>query len=154
VAVFDPDDVVEPLFVMHPPPFTPAGLFVQDVQGIGRPRAGLPGQPLTALAGSGARAVLVAAFDAERSVGRIKPLLPRGALVLTLDEARLPVSLLTNRRRYLDRLNFATNLCFFREEAGLSTRLVTANYWSGYGAGDVRLWLRLFDRAGHVLSTW
>src|SRR5262245_41824794 len=84
VAVFDPDDVVEPLFVMHPPSFTPAGIFVQDVQAIGRLRAGQPGQPLTALAASGARAVLVASFDADRIVARIKTLLPRGALVLTL----------------------------------------------------------------------
>ena len=42
--------------------------------------------------------------------------------------------MLTNPRRYLDPLNFATNFCFFRDPDGLSTRLVTANYWAGYGA--------------------
>ena len=68
--------------------------------------------------------------------------------MVTLDEARLPAALLTNPRRYLDRLNFATNFCFFRDQDGLSTRLVTANYWAGYGAGPVRLWLRLFDADG------
>ena len=55
--------------------------------------------------------------------------------MLTLDEARLSqTALLTNPRRYLDRLNFATNFAFFRDADGLSTRLVTANYWAGYGA--------------------
>ena len=68
--------------------------------------------------------------------------------MLTLDEARLPAELLTNRARYLDKLNFATNFVFFREADGLSTRLVTANYWASYGAAAVRLWLRLFDEDG------
>ena len=81
-------------------------------------------------------------------------LLPEGAELLTLDEARLPAELLTNRARYLDKLNFATNFVFFREADGLSTRLVTANYWASYGAAAVRLWLRLFDENGEVLATW
>ena len=80
--------------------------------------------------------MLVAAFDAGKMIARIRPLLPRGAVVLTLDEARLPQELLTNQIRYLDRLNFATNFVFFRDQDGLSTRLVSANYWAGYGAGD------------------
>jgi hypothetical protein len=61
---------------------------------------------------------------------------------------------LTNRSRYLDRLNFATNFVFFREQGGLSSRLVSANYWAGYGAGPVRLWLRLFAADGSELATW
>ena len=81
-------------------------------------------------------------------------LLPDGAEVVTLDEAKLPDALLTNRARYLDKLNFATNFAFFRDADGLSTRLVSANYWSGYGGGAIRLWLRLFDAAGGVLATW
>ena len=31
---------------------------------------------------------------------------------------------------------------------------MTANYWSGYGARSVRLWLRLFDGKGAVLADW
>ena len=81
-------------------------------------------------------------------------MLPDGAQAVTLDEARLPQALLTNRRKYLDKLNFATNFVFFRDADGLSTRLVTANYWSSYGAAEVRLWLRLFDEAGVPLATW
>ena len=37
---------------------------------------------------------------------------------------------------------------------GLSTRLVSANYWAGYGAKSVRLWLRLFGTDGTPLATW
>ena len=74
--------------------------------------------------------------------------------VITLDEARLPEAMLTNPRKYLDTLNFANNYVFFRDADGLSTRLVTANYWAGYGATSVRLWLRLFGETGAVLAEW
>jgi hypothetical protein len=154
VAVFDPEDVIAPLTMMHPgaPPL--AGLYVQDVTALGSVRAGLTARPVTDLPESDARAVLVAAFDAQRIVDRIRHLAPAGAEIVTLDAARLPAAMLTNARRYLDRLNFATNFCFFRDADGLSTRLVTANYWAGYGGGRVRLWLRLFDADGRVLATW
>jgi hypothetical protein len=62
--------------------------------------------------------------------------------------------MLTVPSRTLDRLNFATNFVFFRDQDGLSTRLVSANYWAGYGAGPVRLWLRLFGADGAPLATW
>jgi hypothetical protein len=74
--------------------------------------------------------------------------------VSSLDSARLPETLLTNRRQYLDRLNFATNHAFFRDRDGLSTRLVSANYWAGYGASAVSLWVQLFDGDGAVLASW
>ena len=32
--------------------------------------------------------------------------------------------------------------------------MVSANYWASYGAANVRLWLRLFDRDGSVLASW
>jgi hypothetical protein len=137
VALFDPEDVSAALAVMHPdlPPLE--GLYVQDVQAIGKTRAGHAGRPLTDLPRSTAASVLVAAFDAGRIVARIRHLIPAGVEIATLDDTRIPDAMLTNRRRYLDRLNFATNYAFFREEAGLSTRLVTANYWAGYGASAV-----------------
>jgi hypothetical protein len=154
VAIVDPDEVTTALLALAPARPQIAGLFVQDVQAIGRVRAGFAGQPLTELGQSTARSVLVAAFDAAKLAARLQPLLAPGTTLATLDEARLPAALLTNSRRYLDRLNFATNFAFFRDQNGLSTRLVTANYWAGYGAGAVRLWLRLFDAAGAVLATW
>jgi hypothetical protein len=154
LALFDPEGVAEALYALCPDMPTPDALLVQDVRDVGRQRLGLIARPLTSLPESGAATVLVAAFDAARTAARIAPLLPPGAASLTLDEARLPEAMLTNPRRTLDRLNFATNHAFFREQGGFSTRLVTANYWSGYGAKSVRLWLRLFAADGAVLATW
>ena len=133
------------------------GAYVQDVTHIGRELVGCPTQPVSALGGSEAKAVLVAAFDAERVIGPIRHLVPTGAEVIALDIARLPSSMLTNPRTYLDPLNFATNLVFFRDDdddGGHHTRLVTANYWSGYGATRTQLWLRLYDGAGKALAEW
>jgi len=154
VAVYDPEGIVEALFALyadHPPV---AGVYVHDVALVGKDRAGHVARALTALPDSGVRAVLVAAFDAGRAVARIGQLVPAGAAVASLDDVRLPEAMLTNRARYLDKLNFATNFVFFREADGLSTRLVSANYWAGHGAGAVRYWLRLYDAAGAVLAEW
>ena len=154
VALYDPDGIADALVAMYPDIPGLLGVFVHDVMAIGKPRAGRLARALTELPESGARTVLIAAFDAAGIAARIAHLLPAGAQVLTLDEARLPEALLTNRARYLDRLNFATNLAFFRDEDGLSTRLVTANYWANYGADSVRFWVRLFDAHGAELATW
>ena len=154
IALFDPENVAAALMVMHPSLPDIEGVYVQDVQLVGEMRGATAARPVTEMAHSNARAVLVAAFDAQRIAARIRTLLPAHVAVQTLDAARLPDAMLTNRRRYLDRLNFATNYAFFREAGGLSTRLVTANYWNGYGAGAVRLWLRLFAGDGAVLAEW
>ncbi|MBW4024496.1 MAG: hypothetical protein HIU92_15460 [Proteobacteria bacterium] len=153
VALFDPEAVAGPLLTMYPA-LPIASLFVQDVRAVGTERAGLVARPMTEIAESGARTVLVAGFDAGRSVALLRAILPEDIAVLSLDEARLPDARLTNRRRYLDPLNFAMNFAFFRDADGLSTRLVTANYWAGYGATEVRFWLRLFDGAGTVMAEW
>src|SRR5262249_47314137 len=131
-----------------------AGIFVQDITRLGATALCCRTQPLTKLAQSGARSVLITAFDADRLIGQIEPYLPSGAAVLSLDAMRLPESRLTNPRRYLDPLNFATNFALFRDTADLHTRLVTANYWSGYGATGVACWLTLFDGDGHILAEW
>ncbi len=154
VALYDPDGIAEALFALYPDAPGLVALYVHDVQAVGQRRAGMLARPLTELPRAEAASVLIAAFDAGRIAERIGPFLPRGAQVLTLNEARLPAPLLTNPTRYLDRLNFATNFAFFRDQDGLSTRLVSANYWAGYGAKAVRLWLRLFDEAGAVIATW
>jgi hypothetical protein len=152
VTLYDPDGIADALVAMYPAAFD--SVFVHDVSMVGQTRAGLPARPLTDIGTSGARTVVVAAFDAGRIVARMAHMLPTGAALLTLDEARLPDDMLTNRSRYLDKLNFATNFAFFRDADGLHTRLVSANYWAGYGAASVRLWLRLFDQDGAVLASW
>jgi hypothetical protein len=154
VALYDPDGIAEALFALYPDALQVAGVYVHDVTAVGTERAGYVARPLTDLPASGARIVLIAAFDAARIAARIGHLVPPGADVVTLDDAKLPGELLTNRTRYLDKLNFATNFVFFRDADGLSTRLVSANYWAGYGAGAILLWLRLFDAAGKALATW
>ncbi len=154
VALYDPDGIAEALLALYPELPDLVGLYVHDTGQVGRVRTGHTARALTALPASGAATVLVAAFDAGRTAARIKTLLPAGAATLTLDEVRLPPELLTNHSRYLDRLNFATNFVFFRDEDGLSTRLVSANYWAGYGAGPMRLWLRLYGADGVALATW
>jgi hypothetical protein len=152
VALYDPDGIADALLAMYPTAVD--RLLVHDVSAVGQIRGGHAARPLTELAACGARTVLVAAFDAARTVARIAHMLPAGTTVLTLDDVRLPDGLRTVRGRYLDKLNFATNFAFFRDADGLSTRLVSANYWANYGAGQVRLWLRLFDLDGAILATW
>jgi hypothetical protein len=152
VALYDPDGIADALLAMYPAPVD--SLFVHDITAVGESRGGLTAQPLTMIGASNAITVLVAAFDAGRTVARIAPMLPAGAAVLSLDKIRLPPALLTTPNRYLDKLNFATNFAFFRDADGLSTRLVSANYWANYGAPQVRLWLRLFDADGAILATW
>jgi hypothetical protein len=152
VALYDPDGIADALLAMYPAPV--ADLFVHDVAAVGQMRAGLAAKPLTRIGASGAGTVLIAAFDSSRIVARVASMLPVGARVLTLDDARLPDVMLTLRSRYLDKLNFATNFAFFRDADGLHTRLVSANYWANYGAAQVRLWLRLFDADGTILATW
>ena len=154
VALYDPDGIAEPLLALYPGLPGLDSLFVHDVAQVGQRRAGLIARKLTDLPGCPARSVLVAAFDAGRIAARIAHMLPQGASVHTLDAARLPEALLTNPARTLDKLNYATNFVFFRDAGGLSTRLVSANYWAGYGARGIRLWLRLFNTQGAALATW
>jgi len=154
LAVFDPEGVAAALFALHPEMPAPAAFYVQDVERLGETLAGVPARPVTELAQCRAATLLIAGFDVGRIAARLGAVLPAGMPVVTLDRAKLPAAMLTNPRSYLDRLNFATNYAFFRDENGLSSRLVSANYWAGYGARDVRLWLRLFDAAGAEMVSW
>src|SRR5580765_814228 len=131
-----------------------AGIFVPDVSRIGVTVLGCRARPITALALCGARSVFVAGFEADRLLAQLQPYLPQGAQTWSLDAMRIPEARLTNRRAYLDPLNFATNFALFRDTATLHTRIVTANYWSGYGSPAVTCWLTLFDGDGAVIAEW
>jgi hypothetical protein len=155
VAIYDPAGTANPFAELHPlNDVAVAGSFVQAVSEIGRPILGRAAQPVTDLPGAAVSTVFIPAFDAERIVAQMRHLVPAGAVVVTLDEARLPDSFLTNPKRYLDPLNFATNFAFFRDSGEVHTRIVTANYWSGYGAGEVALWHCLFDESGAIVAEW
>ena len=87
VALYDPEGIAAALFALYPqaPPFV--GLYVRDVTEVGEQRAGYVARALTDLPDSGARIVLVAAFDAGRIAARIAHLLPPGAeSVLVTDD--------------------------------------------------------------------
>jgi hypothetical protein len=131
-----------------------AGIYVQNIAQLGNEVLGHRALPIDELAASRARSVLVAAFDAERLVKQLQPYLPAGAQVLSLDRMRIPEERLTNRRAYLDPLNFATNFALFRDTGTLHTRIVTVNYWAGYGAAEIACWLTLFDGNGEVIAEW
>jgi len=155
VALYDPLGFAEGFAELYDlTGLTLAGVFVQDIGAVGRLVRGLEAQPVTALGQCAARILLVAAFDAGRLIDHIRHLVPAGCEVVSFDALRLPEALLGNKADYLDPLNFATNFAFFRDGENGHTRLVTANYWAGYGAERVSLFLALFDGGGEILAEW
>jgi hypothetical protein len=155
VAIIDPQGAAEgfaELFDLSA--LNIAGCYVQDVARIDRKTLGRAAEGVPALARSGARAVLVAAFDADRLIAQLGPFLPANCDLFSLDAMRIPAERLTNTRTYLDPLNFATNFALFRDTSTVHTRLVTANYWAGYGSKGVICWLTLFDAAGEIVAEW
>ncbi len=136
------------------------GRYVQKIEALwadGAPESGDAGPPprsLLDLEHTKADAVLLAAFDDDHYRRAIAPLLPEGLPLLSFDELRLGARYLTNSRRYLDPLNFATNFALFRAGEGRRSVVRTANYWSGYGAVEPRLMLILFGGDGTRLAEW
>ena len=155
VAVYDPYGFARALAEIYDlSSLDLTAVFVQDVGDLGTTVLGQPTQPVTGLKDSAARRILVAAFDAERLIDHIGHLIPAGAETISLDDIRIDADMLTDRRHYLNSLNFATNLALFRDAGGQHTRLVTANYWSGYGAKAPEMWCYLMDGTGTTLAEW
>jgi hypothetical protein len=156
-VLVDPDAIAAPLLTLAPS-LDVRAVYDHDTLATGQLRAGHCVRALTdlpqQLAGLGFPGVLVAAFDAEGLRQRIMSLLPPGFPVVTLDSVRLPPVMLTRPVCYLDPLNFATNFAFFRDDDCFGTRLCSANYWFGYGAADIRLFLRLYAADGTLLAQW
>ena len=155
VALYDPHGHAQTFAAIYPlDGVTLSHLYVQEVAKIGTTVLGLAARPVTRLAESGADLVFVATFDAERPISHIQHLLPEGAQVVSLDMLRLPDALVSDPGAYLSGINFSTNFAFFRDAEGQHTRLVTANYWSGYGAQAPLLYARLFGQGGETLAEW
>lgn len=155
VAIYDPLVQVEAFAQFHDlSSVNLVGYYVQDIETLGRSYAGQAAQLVTEISNSGAQHVCVMAFDSAKMVDHIRHLLPAGVNVISLDDLRLPADMVTDKSRYLSGMNFATNFVFFRDMGGQHTRLVSANYWGGYGAKEVTFWCRLFDGAGKELITW
>ncbi|MEL0019681.1 MAG: hypothetical protein VW709_07375 [Rickettsiales bacterium] len=155
VAIYDPLGLATPFFEIHDSgALDLAGVFVQDIDRIGENVLGCVTQPVTDLPVSGAATVFLTAFDADRLADHIRHLVPAGAELVTLDQVRLDDEMISSAKRYIEPINFATNFAFFRDQEGHHTRVVTANYWAGYGAENVWMWCCLFDADGTVLVDW
>ncbi len=155
VAVYDPLGLADGFAALHDlSALDITEVYVQALSALDESCLGHKPRPATDLLESKASRLLVAAFDADRLVDHIAHLAPDGLKITTLDEMRLPDEMLSNPGHYLDPCNFATNFAFFRDAGGRHTRLVTANYWAGYGAGAASLSLSLFDAAGALLANW
>jgi hypothetical protein len=153
IAIYDPEGIAKLLIALCPD-MAVAGIYVHDTQSVGQLRGGHATRALTTLRTAETRSVLIAAFDADRAAARLAEFAPPGAELLSLDAVKLPARLITNPSRYLDAINFATNFVFFRDDDHFGTRLTTINYWSGYGARSVSLFMRLYDAEGLVLAEW
>lgn len=154
LAIYDPHNLMAAFDAVFPLDRTEiAGVFVQDVSQVGRKFREFSARPLTELPECHAAAVLIAGFDTGLAAHHIKPLV-NGAAILSFDALRLPDDMLSDKARYLNNLNFATNFAFFRDGDGLHTRLVTANYWSAYGGKGGYIWFALFDGAGRSIAEW
>ena len=155
IAVYDPQNSATTLTALYETgSIEVCDVYVQKLEDLDRKIFGQQVQPVSELSGTKAKFLFVIAYDAERLIHQIEHLVPQGTKCISLDQARLPEGMLTNPSRYLSSLNFATNFAFFRDRDGLHTRLVSVNYWHRYGSRGVKLWLQLFDEAGHELVSW
>jgi hypothetical protein len=155
VSIYDPDGIADVFDTFHPLDGVElCGYFVQNIEHLSSRFRNLAARPVTELANAACKSVLVVSFDERRPLAQLRHLLPPRAQIFSFAPLRLPADMQTDKNRYLSTLNFATNFVFFRDAGGHHTRLVTANYWSRYGAHGVNLWCRLFDAAGQTLATW
>ncbi|UYH51861.1 hypothetical protein N5W20_03095 [Candidatus Kirkpatrickella diaphorinae] len=155
LAVYDPDHEASNFFALYPA-FQPTyGFFTHRSEEVGKDdgRGGVM-QPVVEIAQSDATHILALSFDDAKTRSRLSRVTRGDQQIITLGGARLPEAMLSNKRNYLDKLNFATNFAFFRDDDQLSTRLVAANYWGHYGATNVRYWSRLYDGVGRVIAEW
>ena len=153
LAVYDPDDTARTLAALYPG-LRPACIYVHDTEQVGLPDGfGGTKRALVDLPHTEADLVLALSFEDEKMRTRLDGLLGSRTLH-TLAPARLPDSMIVTGRPYLDRLNFATNFSFFRDDDRFATRLVTANYWSSYGAENLRYWMQLYDHTGQIIANW
>ncbi len=154
-AIYDPDGIIEAFETFYPlTGIELAGYFVQNIEHLNRRFRNLSARAVTNLANTQCGTVLIASFDDKKPLAQIRHLLPKNAQTISFAHLKTPAELQTVPDRYLSTLNFATNHVFFRDEGGHHTRLVTANYWTRYGAKAVSLWCRLFAADGSVLATW
>lgn len=163
VALFDPMGYVSNFHAYYDlSKLDLAGYFVQRMEDLGGTFLGHEAAPLSALKASKPKAVLILTFDTDKTFASISHLFPADARIVSLDKIRIDEDMLTNKKNYLDPLNFATNFALMREregkangaDHGIHTRVATANYWALHGAENPELWLALFDEKGEQIAEW
>jgi len=136
-----------------------AGYFVQRVEDLGTSLHGQSAQLVNEIGAVTAPTLFVMDFDVAQKHGPLLHIFPSTAHLTSFDDMRLPDTMLTNKKNYLDPMNFATNFGLMRDVSGpngedLHTRITTANYWGNHGAKDPELYCRLFDQDGEMLVEW
>jgi hypothetical protein len=155
VAIYDPHGFAAAFDAIYPlTGIEFAGYFVQNIEHSGRAFRGLSAQPIADLEGVLHRTVFIADFETDVTEQRLRELISSDAEYISLDRIRLPDEMLTDKRRYLSTLNFATNFAFFRDSGGHHTRLATSNYWGQYGSKNGHIWFSLFGEDGGQLCEW
>ncbi len=156
VAIFDPNNFINSFAEIYDCSKLPiTHNFVQKFEEIGKTILGQNAKPITELTNSSVDILWIAAFDADRLLSTIRHLIPAETEVISFDSFRIPDEMLSVPRNYCSPLNFATNFAFFRDQAGLHTRIVTANYWSSYNGGKpIKIWFDLWNEQGKSIQTW
>lgn len=160
VAVFDPACAIDNFGAFYDLDACDINAyFVQRIEDLSRSYRGRRAAPVSQIGALTAGTLFVLAFDWETRFAPLHHLIPDGVDILTLDAMRLPNDMLTDTRRYLNPLNFATNYALLRDVAtnganSLHTRITTVNYWGLHGAARAEMYLHLFDAAGETLATW
>ena len=151
-TAYDPHNTLAAFLSIHPiKDGALRAVFVQDVTRVGESILSMKALPITELP-TNTDLLFIPIFDSRHIVGQIRRIIPDNCRIVTLDDMRLPEKFLADTRYYLNPINFATNLLFFRDEPNAHTRLVTANYWGAYGAKEPFVWGRLFAGDGSVLT--
>src|SRR3990167_2866781 len=147
-AVYDPEGHLDDFLAMTGLARSEA-VYVQAVEALASNT-----KLLSQIKGDKPSKLFVLSFDPEKHLPQMGHWLPASCEITSLKSLRLPDDMLTNPKNYLSDLNFSTNFAFFREEGGWHTRVKSANYWTKYGAKDIKLWALLVDDKGKSLAQW
>ena len=96
VAIYDPGNYLAGFAEFFPlADVEISGLYVQDVEHIGRVFGNHVAQPVTLLKDSQCKSLFVASFDANKVVDHIRHLMPANTPWYSFDAFRLPDEMLT-----------------------------------------------------------
>ena len=134
LAVYDPLNGLQTLCALYPGLRPSGGVYTHDSEQVGQ-ADGLGGskRALVDMAQDGPRVILVLSFEHEKMRQRLGRLLNHDHKVFSLEPAKIPQSLLSNKRSYLDNrtsrrtsLFFVTTLCSAHVSSRLTTGVIMA----------------------------